>query len=62
LALDTVPAFTYKGGTPALQPRHNMEYVAYAILFYGFVKIGNMMCDISEACDEAVTQQDVDNG
>jgi hypothetical protein len=60
LALDTVPAFTYKDGTPALQPRLVMEYVAYIILFYGFIKVAGIMHDISRACDEAVTQ-DVDN-
>jgi len=39
-----------------------MEYVAYIILFYGFIKVAGIMHDISRACDEAVTQQDVDNG
>jgi hypothetical protein len=62
LALDTTPAFPYKGGTLALQPRHNMEYVAYIILFYGFIKVAGIMHDIGRAADEAVTQQDVDNG
>ena len=37
-----------------------MEYVAYIILFYGFIKVAGIMHDIGRACDEAVTQ-DVDN-
>ena len=35
-----------------------MEYVAYAILFYGFIKVAGIMHDIGRACDEAMTEAD----